>query len=201
MPAECRTISNGKLHEYSMTIKCGSTRFMDMVFYKYLSLLLFAVLLVSGKGYAQIDSYENYEWRIKQQYLYDTYIPASPSEAYAELEMKTAEQALQKFAAYPEDSIRGRLQLTLGKWMAKNWQLHEGSRLSHYFSELGLSHPDDMVEFLILGFHRDLNGVEVKKGELIDRLVKRRKSKYFQSQKGVKRQVISIDTIQREPPK
>lgn len=201
MPAESKTISNGKLHEYSMTIKSVSTRFINMVFYKCFSLLLFAVLLISGKGYAQIDSYENYEWRLKQQYLYDTYIPANPSEAYVELEMKTPDQAIKKFAAYPEDSIRGRLQLTLGKWMAKNWQLHEGSRLSHYFSELGLSHPEDMVEVLILGFHRYVNGVEVMENELIIRLVERRKSQYFQSQKGVKREVISIDTIQREPPK
>jgi len=184
-----------------MTIKCGGTRLSDMNFYKIFSLLLFIIFLGSSNGNAQVDSYENYEWRIKQQYLYDTYIPASPSEAFSELEMKTPDQSLKKFATYPEDSIRGRLQLTLGKWLAKNWQLHEGSRLSHYFSESGLTHPEDMSEFLILGFHRYLNDVELQKEDLIDRLVERRKSRYFKSLKGVKRKVISVDTIQGEPPK
>lgn len=172
-----------------------------MKFYKIFLFLLFAIILGSSNGNAQIDSYENYEWRIKQEYLNDTYIPANPSEAFSEMEMKTPDQSLKKFAAYPEDSIRGRLQLTLGKWLAKNWQLHEGSRLSHYFSESGLAHPDDMSEFLILGFHRYLNDVEIQKEELINRLVERRKSEYFKSLKGLKRKVISVDTIQGEPPK
>ncbi|NBC24361.1 MAG: hypothetical protein GVX78_01950 [Bacteroidetes bacterium] len=159
------------------------------------------VLSAQTELWAQIDSYDNYQWRIKQQYLFDTYIPSDPDEAFLELESKSEAKALLKFAAVSEDSIYGRLQLSLGKWITKNWQLHEGSRLSHYFSEAGLTHPEDMAEFLIIGFHRYLNQKDIMTDRLIDRLVQRRKKIYFESQKKVSKDTLLIDTIQRSSPK
>ena len=150
---------------------------------------------------AQVDSYDNYQWRIKQQYLYDTYIPLNPQEAFLELESKSQTKALQKFAAVSEDSIYGRLQLSLGKWIVKNWQLNKGSRLSHYFYEAGLAHPEDMAEFLIIGFHRYLNERDLFTDRLIERLVKRRKEIYFESQKKVSKDTLLVDTIPGSSPK
>lgn len=185
-----------------MTIKYIANRFYPMQSSPYFfSCFLIWAVLVSVQSYAQIDSYANYEWRIKQEYLFDNYIPSNPKEAFLEIETKSPSESLQRFARHPEDSIRGRLQLTLGKWMAKNWQLHEGSRLSYYFSKAGLTHPDDMVEFLILGLHRYLNGSDLNEKELISRLIERRKSRFYESRKNQKREVLSIDTIQGEPPK
>ncbi|SRR6056297_1217052 len=163
-------------------------------------LFVIAFVFCLPTGIGQVDSYDNYEWRIKQAYLFDTYIPAQPQEAFSELQALTPASTLDRFAGYPEDSIRGRLQLTLGKWIGKNWQLSEGSRLSHYFIQRGLSHPDDMGEFLIIGFHRHLNNEEIKSKELIDRLVDRRKSNFFKSREKVKKELISIDTIKGEAP-
>ncbi|NBC24176.1 MAG: hypothetical protein GVX78_00995 [Bacteroidetes bacterium] len=162
--------------------------------------LLFILLSFICTAYGQVDSFDNYEWRIKQAYLFDTYIPSDIEEAYAEIEGLTPPATLRRFATYPEDSIRGRLQLTLGKWLAKNWQLHEGSRLSHYLKKRGLTHPEDMVEFIILGFHRHLNDEPLDSETLIQRLIERRKTKFFESQKKIKKETIFIDTIEGSPP-
>lgn len=140
-------------------------------------------------------NYNSYEWRIQQAYLFNTYIPENEQEAFQELEMKSDKKSLDKFASVPEDSIRGRLQLGLGQWLRKNWQLHEGSRLSHHLKSYGVTHPDDMVEFLIIGFHRHLNQREVQSQDLSDRLVERRKKLYFESRKKDSAKVIFTDTI------
>jgi hypothetical protein len=140
-------------------------------------------------------NYDSYDWRIQQDYLFNTYIPANEQEAFQELEMKSDKESLNKFANVPEDSIRGRLQMSLGQWLRKNWQLHEGSRLSHHLKSYGVTHPDDMVELLIIGFHRYLNSREIQAQNLSDRLVERRKKNYFESRKKDSAKVIFTDTI------
>lgn len=165
-----------------------------------LSFFFFFLSFISSAS-CQIDSFDNYEWRIKQSYLLEVYIPKNPQDAFSELKALTPESALKQFAAYPEDSIKGRLQLTLGKWITKNWQFYEGSRLSHYFKERGLSHPEDMAEFLIIAFHRFLNSKSIREELLIERLIERRKSNFFESRENIKKELIFTDTIEGAPPK
>ena len=42
----------------------------------------------------------------------------------------------------------------LGMWIRNNWGLWGGSRLQKYFSERGITHPDDMSG-LLLNFYYD----------------------------------------------
>ena len=62
------------------------------------------------------------------------------------------------FKTAPEDSIRNKLHFGFGKWIKTNWELEEGSRISHYLKLKGVSHPDDMVKVIIVTWHRKLNG-------------------------------------------
>jgi len=140
--------------------------------------------------------YENYEWRIEQPFLYDVYIPANEEEAFSEIQRLAEGPGLEKFKSAPEDSIRRRLHFGIGKWMMKNWQLMEGSRLSNHLSQKGLTYPDDMVEYLIVSFHRHLNGRERKEEALIDFYLQERKRLYYEQQEKLKK--VVIDTLEQE---
>ena len=45
----------------------------------------------------------------------------------------------------------------LGRWLRNNWGLWAGSRLSKYFNDLGIEHPDDMSAIILDSFWRHLN--------------------------------------------
>ncbi|HIC81732.1 MAG TPA: hypothetical protein EYP07_12340 [Kiloniellaceae bacterium] len=46
----------------------------------------------------------------------------------------------------------------LGRWMRNNWGLWGGSRLSRWFNDRGIHHPDDMSGIILTSFWRHLNG-------------------------------------------
>jgi len=52
-------------------------------------------------------------------------------------------------------------------WMRNNWGLWRGSRLSKYFNEMGVFHPDDMSGIILVSYHRYLTGNEIKLEEQI----------------------------------
>jgi len=49
----------------------------------------------------------------------------------------------------------------LGTWIRNNWGLWGGSRLQKYFSDKGITHPDEMSSVVLFHYHDWLNG---KKG-------------------------------------
>jgi uncharacterized C2H2 Zn-finger protein len=51
--------------------------------------------------------------------------------------------------------------------MRNNWQLWGGSRLSKYFNDKGIYHPDDMSGIILDSYHRNLNGQEIKLDEQV----------------------------------
>jgi hypothetical protein len=105
-----------------------------------------------------------------------TYIPVDVEDAVKRLIDLSPPESIEKFKNAPEEGIDRKLHFGLGRWMIVNWYFYEGSRLEYYLKQIGLSHPDDMADFLIVCFHRDLNGknkdVKNLAGQYID---KRRK--------------------------
>jgi hypothetical protein len=66
-----------------------------------------------------------------------------------------------KFKSVSEHEAVKRLHFSFGRWIIVNWGFYEGSRLSHYLKQKGISYPDDMASVLMTCFHRTLNGVEL----------------------------------------
>ena len=66
--------------------------------------------------------------------------------------------------------------------MAVNWSFYEGSRLSHSLKMKGLLHHDDMIIYLLIALHRDLNNVASDNKDVIDKLAKERKEVVKKSQ-------------------
>jgi hypothetical protein len=104
----------------------------------------------------------NYAKRIKMEMINGVYIPADLEDAFSELNRLSDPAGLIQFKAAPEDSIRRKLHFGLGRWILVNWGLEEGSRIAHYMKQRGVSHPDDMVEVIIITWHRRLNQQPLK---------------------------------------
>ena len=107
-----------------------------------------------------------YEANINREYLQGVYIPKDLEDCFNELIRLSPRESLDRMAAAPEELAAKKLHLGLGKWIAHNWSFYEGSRFSAYLKTLGISYPDDMIEFTIISFHRHLNDVDLQIKEL-----------------------------------
>ncbi len=102
----------------------------------------------------ELDS--TYQSNIKKSRLNGVYIPKDMDEAFAELDRLSPKESLDKIKRADEKLIAKKLHFGLGKWMAHNWNFDEGSRFSHYLKNLGLFKTDDMIDFMLISYHRYL---------------------------------------------
>ena len=49
----------------------------------------------------------------------------------------------------------------LGMWLRNNWGLWGSSKLSNYFKNIGINHPDDMSGIILDSYWRKLNDVPI----------------------------------------
>ncbi|MBK8701050.1 MAG: hypothetical protein IPN29_16530 [Saprospiraceae bacterium] len=103
----------------------------------------------------QADS--TYQSNILKSRLNGVYIPKDLEDAFLELDRLSPKDALDKIKAEDENYIARKLHFGLGRWMAYNWNFDEGSRFSHYLKGLGLFHSEDMIDFMLISYHRYLN--------------------------------------------
>lgn len=68
---------------------------------------------------------------------------------------------------WEEREFTGKVHLGFGMWLRNNWQLWGGSRLSKYFNDLGIFHPDDMSEIILVSYHRHLSNRQIELEEQI----------------------------------
>ncbi len=136
---------------------------------------------------------EKYEWRLRQSVLYGTYIPKDVNEVLLELNKKIDAKSKSKLAAVTEDEAATKLFFSLGRWMTHNWSLFEGSRLSKYMQDLGIHHPDDMVRFFIIVYHRSLTKQPLEVKELV--------AKFNDKEEAEKQKKLEKGTILHEEKK
>ncbi|MCF8244790.1 MAG: hypothetical protein K9J37_09815 [Saprospiraceae bacterium] len=138
-----------------------------------LTLIFFVLFCFANALQSQNDTIpgrsetEKYNWRLRQSVLYGTYIPKDVNEVMLELNKKIDAKSKAKLAAVSEDEAATKLFFSLGRWMTHNWSLFEGSRLSKYMQDLGIHHPDDMVRFFIIVYHRSLTKQPMEVKELV----------------------------------
>jgi hypothetical protein len=157
---------------------------------------------VSAKLKAQKEAEQNmpeedYESRIKKSELYGVYIPKDLGDVFAQLNKLTDEPSRYKFKSMTEEDARYKLHFSLGRWMTSNWGFFGGSRLTKYLNDIGLYEPDDMVRFLIVTYHRELNGKPLGVKELIAEFQEMRgREKEQRLQEGT---IIHQETRKRKP--
>jgi len=98
-----------------------------------------------------------YQQRIKKERINGVYIPADLSECFMELNKKISREARANFKALEENTAAKKSYFGLGRWIWHNWSFYEGSRLSVYLNKVGVNHPEDMAQLIIITYHRYLN--------------------------------------------
>jgi len=134
-------------------------------------ILLFSIICISNILTAQKAANEKdlpsnrvafekeYASRIKKEYLFGTYIPKDIEDAIVQLNKKLEPTAIRQFTNFSEEQVKIKGGLKL--WILNNWGFTYGSRLSHYIKELGIFHPDDMAEFVMISYHRKLKNKDL----------------------------------------
>ncbi len=142
-----------------------------------LLLLLPSLLIAQSSGPPSTkEEYEReYAKRIKKEYLYGVYIPKDMGDAFRQLDKLTDAESRKKFLSLSEEDAWRKLFFSLGRWIAHNWGFYGGSRFSHYLRGMGLTHPDDMVRFVIVMYHRHLSGAPLEPRPLIEQILEDRK--------------------------
>lgn len=107
----------------------------------------------------------------KIKFITDTingiYIPKNLEDCFVQISSFWNDSTKNQVKNWGEREFVGKVHLGFGMWMRNNWRLWGGSRLSKYFDDLGIYHPDDMSGIILSSYHRNLNDKEIKLGEQI----------------------------------
>lgn len=92
---------------------------------------------------------------------HQVYIPKDLDDCFAQLEKRLSKETVAKMKGGPEKDMvlyhHG-----FGTWLRNRWGLWKGSRLSKWFNDRGIQHPDDMSGIILRSFWRHLNGKPIK---------------------------------------
>ena len=147
-----------------------------------LSLTLPASAQVFGDTEQEFDSL--YAVRIQMEEIDGVYIPIDLDDAFVELNRLSSTSDREKFKSATEEIVRDKLHFGLGRWISHNWGFYMGSRFSHYLRELGLEHPDDMTKFMLVSWHRHLNGKPIEVEEQVQYYFKKREQERLDRELG-----------------
>jgi hypothetical protein len=114
---------------------------------------------------------KNAEEKDKIKFTTDTingiYIPKDLEECFVQISSFWNDSTKIQVKNWEEKEFAGKVHLGFGMWIRNNWRLWGGSRLSKYFNDLGIYHPDDMSGIILDSYHRHLNNKEIKLEEQI----------------------------------
>lgn len=107
------------------------------------------------------------EMRFTIDSMRSVYIPKDLEDCFRQIDGFWADSIKMQIKSYTEEEFGGNAHLGFGMWMRNNWQFWRGSRLSAYFNNLGIYHPDDMSGIILTSYHRYLSGKELKLQEQV----------------------------------
>ena len=96
------------------------------------------------------------------------YIPKDIEDCFKQIDGFWSDSIKMETKLLSEENFAASTHLGFGMWMRNNWQLWRGSRLSKYFNENGIYHPDDMSSIILNSYHRYLTGREIHLEQQID---------------------------------
>lgn len=121
-----------------------------------------------------------YQERITKEVLFGQYIPKDLTDAFVQLNKLIDTDSKIRFKSVPETEAVHKLYFSFGRWIIENWGFYGGSRLSHYLRELGIAHPEDMAQFIIVSYHRNLNKKELNVKEQVTYYQEQRQKEHLE---------------------
>jgi len=114
--------------------------------------------------YQKIENEWNEEEKVKftKDSLNGIYIPKDLEDCFKQIDNFWADSTKIMVKQWTEQEFCTNAHFGFGLWMRNNWGLWRGSRLSKYFNEIGIFHPDDMSGIILTSYHRYLIGNEIK---------------------------------------
>jgi len=96
--------------------------------------------------------------RLVAEKINGVYIPKDLAECFAEMDKQLKEINKKEMQSLPKRSDMIKYHMGLGMWMRNNWGLWGGSRLQKYFTDKGITHPDNMSSVILFYYYDWLNG-------------------------------------------
>jgi len=93
------------------------------------------------------------------------YIPKDLDDCFKQIDIFWTDSVKQWVRTQTEKEFNASVHFGFGRWIRNNWQLWGGSRLSSYFREMGITHPDAMSGIILTSYYRYLNNKEIKLSE------------------------------------
>jgi hypothetical protein len=85
-------------------------------------------------------------------------IPSNLEECLMRLDFLLDDKFKEDYKSFKEEEAVERVNFFgLGTRVRQNWNLFKGSRLTSYFSKIGVSRPEDMTHIIFTSYHRHLN--------------------------------------------
>ena len=127
---------------------------------------------LNGKDINEQEIYKPYKkiedkWRSEDKVRFITdslrgeYIPKDIEDCFKQIDSFWDDSTKIQVKQWTEDQFSAKAHFGFGMWMRNNWQLWGGSRLSKYFNEMGIYHPDDMSGIILDSYHRYLTGKDI----------------------------------------
>lgn len=97
------------------------------------------------------------------------YIPKDIDDCFVQLDSFWSDSIKNEVRDQNEEDFTASVHLGIGRWIRNNWGLWgKGSRLSKYFNNKGIYHPDDISAIILTSYHRYLTGNSIDLEEQIN---------------------------------
>ena len=96
-----------------------------------------------------------------KSHIDEVYIPKDLEDAIEQLNISFPDSLKNNIKTLTENQFTAEYHFSTGLAIRNNWNLWQGSRLSHYFNRKGIKHPDDMSGIILTSFHRQLVGKDI----------------------------------------
>ena len=136
----------------------------------FVGCLIFSMIVVPGTGSVKAVNSRSTHKALTQTTFPKNKVPANLNEAHEALLKALPQNIVVKMKNGPEEDMAD-YYMSLGTKIRNEWGLKQDSRLSRYFTKIGVTHPDDMSEIILDTFWLKLNGKPVPLKE---------KAKYYQ---------------------
>lgn len=108
------------------------------------------------------NNYIDNEFRYNADSINNKYIPKDLEDCFKQIDIFWADSTKENVKKMTESDFSTGAHFGFGLWMRNNWSLWGGSRLSRYFNNLGVYHPDDMSGIILDSYYRYLSGKPLK---------------------------------------
>ena len=120
--------------------------------------------------YRKVD--EKWEYEDENRYTVDSirgmYIPKDILDCFTQFDSFWNDSTKTDIKSMSEMDFATASHFGIGLWIRNNWQLWGGSRLSEYFHDKDVFHPDSMSWIILVSYHRYLNGEDIRLEEQLD---------------------------------